>query len=908
MVEPTALKLRYRSIDQFAGHYRQLKSGRVFIATEMPLPTETDLRLALVLPDTTRPLSLEMKVLESVDRKAGTEMKKACGMLLGVRGDLQAACADLERQMRSVPALMALLDEQPGLANATSARPSRPEPGLHDGSSLNTGPPHPGAAAAGSGPTRDGAALSMDWIRTALDQAEAARETLQEEPPQPASRTKRDLTPAERERIKPVGDFVMDLTKAMMRSGYYAADHPGSHNAKQGLYDALQRSLGASPDIVITHQQTRERNDILITGILDEPVNVRTVVGAGMAELFVPKLSECLNRKALVSMAIKRSITPAHFDGFIDVMSDPTADRGQNAKVGAMLTRALLDRGITEISCVFMDDIIVLEKSLPWRVEMAIQRLAKDLKVLPMFQGESDEGIKRLKLQIIQDILRPLKHPEFLKDLIVNCYVIAQHVKTIREEDIEKVIIDAFPLNALLPTSQFIFAELGRLREISAGDPENPFVKRRFAGVRRILKWVSRRVVLADIRGAQSFLEALHAQGVLAFDELPPDVQYAVNTQRMAVDVAAHIQQYAKRLLQPSAPGDAAALLTCFRRVIPVFLDQGGLQSVLWITRVVKNAAGRGLLDGATPDQKGDPLHFLFEGRTRELLVAFERADEGQRRIMEEALGLLGPLGIEALCRVLSDSQSRSARKAAMSALGRTGPLAREWVVSVLEDPTQQWFLKRNALMLLRDVAEGAADIGMVRPLMNHVHARVRNEALNTLVALRAPEAEALSVKALDDPDEKIRWRAATALAELSPLSPETMGRLLARLRAEPPAEKALAERHYRKVAQIIQAIGGMKCFHEPEHVEQALLEVAEKAAGHKKSILARLCKSGEPDDSAAIGAVIGALGSVGTLRAEGLLSRIAAGKTPHAPAARKSMEALRARFTQDEDSRLRNL
>jgi hypothetical protein len=98
-----------------------------------------------------------------------------------------------------------------------------------------------------------------------------------------------------------------------------------------------------------------------------------------------------------------------------------------------------VEQGISDISTVFMDDIIVLEKNLPWRVEMAIQRLAKDLKVLPMFRGESDEAIKRMKLQIIQDILRPLKHPEFLKDLIINCYVIAQHVKNIQEEDIEKV-------------------------------------------------------------------------------------------------------------------------------------------------------------------------------------------------------------------------------------------------------------------------------------------------------------------------------------------------------------------------------------------------------------------------------------------------------------------------------------
>ena len=463
-MEATALKLRYRSIDQFAEHCRQLKSGRMFIPTEMPLPAKTRLLLALILPDVPRRITLEMEVLEAVDRKSGAELKKPCGMLLAPTGELEAALRTLAQEIRAIPGLAAALAGRPGTGDSPpvgGATPPRPPgearlPPAPSEAPARSAEPAPDAHAR---PPED-AVLPMSWIRSAVAQEEVQREIAPEAVAASAARVKKDLSAAERERIKPVGEFVMDLTKAMLRTGYYASDHPGSQNAKHGLYEALQRCLRDSSEIMITNQEVRERNEILITGILDEPVNVRTVVGAGMAELFVPKLSECFNRKSLVSFALKKAITPEHFEGFVDVMSDPTAERGQHAKVGELLTRALVDRGITEISTVFMDDIIVLEKNLPWRVEMAIQRLAKDLKVLPMFRGESDEAIKRMKLQIIQDILRPLKHPEFLKDLIINCYVIAKHVKNIQEEDIEKVIIDAFPLETLLPTSRFIFAEL----------------------------------------------------------------------------------------------------------------------------------------------------------------------------------------------------------------------------------------------------------------------------------------------------------------------------------------------------------------------------------------------------------------------------------------------------------------
>ncbi len=231
-----------------------------------------------------------------------------------------------------------------------------------------------------------------------------------------------------------------------------------------------------------------------------------------------------------------------------------------------------------------------------------------------------------------------------------------------------------------------------------------------------------------------------------------------------------------------------------------------------------------------------------------------------------------------------------------MKSLGQKGALAREWVLTVLEDSTQKWFLKRNALMLLRQIGADDRDIEPVRKLMAHVHARVRDEALNTIVAMKALDAEKLAFKALDDPDEKVRWRAATALTELSPLSDEIVDKLFSRLQAEPPEDKDLAARHYRRVTQIIQTVGGMKSFKDRDRVEAAVLEVAQKAAGHKKGILQRIRKSGDPDDAKVLSAAISAFGAMGTARSEPFLAKMAEGKTPHAAAAAKALEALRTR------------
>ncbi len=863
----TSLKLQYRSIDQFLDHYRQLKGGRVFVSTEMPLPADTRLRLVLKIPELRQQVELEAVVLASIAPQAAETTGTAGGMSLGLLAEPGSALKTLDRELEAVPGFAELRD--------------RPQVPASD-------PEQEPAAAEAQEPGES--ALPLPWIRRAVAQKEAKREDEAPVAGPPALAEKKDLTTEERARIKPVGDFVMDLTKAMLRTGYYAPEHPGSRDAKRGMYDAFQSCMADSPELVITLEETRAKTDIYISGVLEEPVNVRTLVGAGMAELFVPKLRDYFNRKGLVSFAIKKAITPGHFDDFVEVMSDPAAERRENARVGELLTRALIDRGITGISTVFMDDIIVLEKNLPWRVEMAIQRLAKDLKVLPMFRGKSDAAIAEMKLQIIQDILRPLQHPEFLKDLIVNCYIIARHVKNIEEEDIEQIIIDAFPLDKLLPISHSVFEEMHRLREMSAQDPHNDSVKQRYAAVRRILKHVSRRLVFADVRGAQRFLGQLHSNGILAFHELPPDVQYLVNTRKMAKDVAVHVKQYVQRVLNPNSAEDAGVLLACFRRVIPTLIEQGEARIVLYLVRATAKAASAGV--GLPPD----PLKVLFADRAGEILAAFEGADDRQRAVIEEILTKLGPLGVEILCAVLTDSDSRETRKAAVDALIRVGALAREWVLSVIDDPQQKWYLKRNALMLLRHTAESPQDAEAARKLLSHPHARVRDEALSTTFALDARDAEKFAFKALDDPDEKIRWRAANALAELSPLSRDVMTRVLGRLLAEPPADKDLAVKHWQTTAQILRSVGNMKGFPEPGAAEDAVVEVARRAAGRRHGLLKRLRRSDDPENAAVLAAALTALGNIGTGRSEEFLTRITDSRNPQAQAAEKALEALRAR------------
>jgi hypothetical protein len=934
-----AINLKYRSAKRFHLDYKQLRKGHLFLPAKKVLPRKTIIALYISVPGIDQIFVADGAVISSVDLQASKRLKKPPGMLVAIMDNPDTFLKELNSALgrhKAYRDMLGLEEESESPAPPEDKTVSDPDAKLTASAEISEAAEHkPGdpEAQPATSPTPntpktpverkirgekamsadegeddelseamlgdpDDADLSIEWLTEAVAQAEAKRE--KEPEPEiiaPPTSEKKDLSFAEREKIKPVANFIMDLTKAMLRSGYYSSDHPGAEDAKRGLYEAFQKSLGDSVEIMITNQETREKTDILITGILDQPVNVRTLVGAGMAELFVPKLREYFNRKGLVSFAIKKRIPLEHFESFVDIMSDPKVDRGENAKVGELLSNVLVENGIAEISTVFRDDMIALELNLPWRVEMAIQRLAKDLKVLPMFQSKSGDAIREMKLQIIQDIIRPLKHPEFLKDLIINCYLIAKYVESVETEDIEKIIIDAFPMDKLLPTSKYISEELNRLREMNSETPDNPTLLRRFAGVKRILNLVSRRLVSADVRGAQSFLEELYLNDVLTFEELPADVQYLVNTIKIAKDVRVHFSSYVSRIINVDSVEHATILLKCFRRIMPSFIEKKEWEIALAITKAAKKSGMENALFSGGSGLPPKPLKFIYKGLTTELYEAYINADESQRPAIGWIASKLGSQGIGILSRVLSDCDDRSARKEATDLLIKKGDMARKWVLKVLDDPKQPWYLQRTALMILRYVSNQKEDIDWARQLMSHSHPGLRDEALNTVLTLNAADAEQIVVDALNDADEKVRWRATSALTGLSPLTDESIAKILAIIKTEPPEEKEETDKHVRTVSQLINCLGALKGFRNLDVVEATILNTVQKASEQKKGFLKRLKKGGENNQDPIISAAIATLGRIGTRKSETFLAKLAGSKTSQADSAQKAVENIKLRY-----------
>ena len=384
---------------------------------------------------------------------------------------------------------------------------------------------------------------------------------------------KKDLTPEELVKAKTACEFVIDLTKAISRSGYYDSNHPISGEVKRGLYDSFKKALGSSSEIMLTCHDSGEVTDIHISGILDEPVNIRRLTKAEASDLFVPKLKDYFERKSLNSFVIKNNITPEHFESFIDVMGEPVADSADSSKLGEYLTKALADLDITEVSTVFKTDIVLLRGKLPWRVSIILRRLAKDLKVIPMFRSASVDKIKVIKSQIIDDIIRPLNNPDLLRDLIVNGDVIVSHLaQSLETNELEQMFINSLPADTVVPASQAVFEVYKTIKDELGPDQDDSAAQQRCKYLGTVLDMAARRIVSEQLPDTADLFGKLYEHEIISFDMLPEELQFNIKTKELAGYIVSQIDVYVDKALNASSIEDMEDIVIIFHRVISALI------------------------------------------------------------------------------------------------------------------------------------------------------------------------------------------------------------------------------------------------------------------------------------------------------------------------------------------------
>ena len=587
--------------------------------------------------------------------------------------------------------------------------------------------------------------------------------------------SKRDFTPEELVRAKTACEFVIDLTKAISRSGYYDSNHPVSREVKRGLYDFFKATLGNSSEIMLTCHEFEEKYDIHISGILDEPFNIRKMAYSNILDLYIPKLKDYFERKSLNSFVIKKQITSEHFDSFIDVMSEPVADLTDNSKLGDYLTKSLVDLGINEVSTIFKNDIVLPRGKLPWRVSIILRRLAKDLKVIPMFRLASDDKIKQTKIQIIDDIIRPLNSPDLLGDLIANGDIIINYLgQTLEANELEKMIVDSLPAGTVVPVAEAVFDVYNAGTDELQLNQNDAALQQRCKYLSTVLNLLAGRIDSEQLPDAIELFEKLYEREIIAFDMLPEKLQSNIKCKKLAVEIISEKNQYIEKILKASSMEDMETSIATFRMVIPVLIRMKEWSVINQIVKALYSSPFQ--TDGYLNANLNLP-DSVFEGSEEAFIEEYMYAEPVLRDQMDEILSKMTFMCLKVLEAVFTRCKDPDILKKAIDVISNKNDLAKQWSVKVLDGQNQSLNMLNIALLVIMNIGQ-SDDIRLIKKHTKNVNPSIRTKAIDVAIKINKKDAEALIIEALTDEDEKVRNHAATIIERDSSLSVELFNQL----------------------------------------------------------------------------------------------------------------------------------
>ena len=690
---------------------------------------------------------------------------------------------------------------------------------------------------------------------------------------------KKDFSPEEFAKAKTTCDFVIELTKAISRSGYYDAHHPVSQEVKKGLYDAFKNALGGSSEIMLTCHDVEDQVDVHISGILDEPFNIRRLTQSNTSDLFVPKLKDYFERKSLNSFVIKKYITAEHFESFIDVMSEPIADSAETSKLGEYLTKSLVDSGITEVSTVFKTDIVLARGKLSWRVSIILRRLAKDLKVVPMFRYASEEKMKVIKKEIVEDIIRPLNNFDLLKDLIVNCDVIVDHVTHFMEiDELEKLIISSLPADTVMPVATAVFEIYQRnMAEGPSPEDDNALQKRNMY-LAKVLKIAARRIHSERIPNLKNLFEQLYEYQIIDYEMLPASMRLDRESSLLANDVISKLDTYLENSLNATSQPEMEDLGGTFKRVMPELVRMKKWDVIDRIVKALNDLSSRHEEMIRESELLAEIPDSVFEGAEEVIAEEYVKADKDLRKEIDDVLLQLKSICIKIVDLMTGKSKEPDVLKCIVEILSQKGEFARQWAIDVLDDQNQPLTILNTALLVIVNVGHGD-DSGLVQKFAKHSNPSIRARALTTMVKMNQKDAMDAVMEALNDGEEKVRNQAANLIEHELFLDGESVNKLLQFLK-EKLRKKDMAASETAFVCGLLKATGHLRdCSNQAW--ESEIIGIASDLLNEKKGLLKLIKTEPTKERMDMLCACSSALGKAGGIKSQEFLKTLAEHSNP---------------------------
>jgi HEAT repeat protein len=560
--------------------------------------------------------------------------------------------------------------------------------------------------------------------------------------------------------------FILSLIQAFLRTGYYTPEHPQSKKARVGLFEEFQGLFVQKDELTFLVREDRTGRNILIEGILPETQHLNRIMMRGMAELYIPKFITFLERKDLISLTLKQSMTRTEFANFLDIMSEPTFVDTHDPSSRERFSQALKKRGILRISHIFNEDLLAAKAKIPWRARLALSRLKKDVRMAPLLTAEKGENMKKARGEVIQDVTRPIRSGEVIYYVLLNSEL--AETPELKRHETDREIALSLSDSLLMGTSRVLLKEVehGASEEVSQGQ------------LRRLARPIASTIAQRNIDGGEPVLEALFRHKLISFQMLPRDTQAKIKLERLANKFLRYSKSFFNRFDQIKDKEQYLRVARSFVKLIPELIRQDRYGEVLTI---ISHIDGHFNLKKHLSIYAGQVLEEMGKGRIPEALKEKFLTEKKETRLAIAPVFLSLHVGaVPYLLAILKESEDQWVRKQACEILVQIGSSAVTFILNELNKKEIGVEHIADIIRVLGDI-RSEKSIGSlssaVSPFLSHPEASLREEALGAYYKIKGSDGEEVYVGLLDDPDMNVKKRAIQCLGRMK--SQAALGKFL---------------------------------------------------------------------------------------------------------------------------------
>ena len=592
--------------------------------------------------------------------------------------------------------------------------------------------------------------------------------------------------------VNQFNEFTIDLVKAMVQTGYYSSAHPLAGKATEHIFEKLRGILQDKGELLYMSTSVHVKEDISVDGLLVEPLYLKdSFHNLSLGQHFISKFLDYFDRNHLVSFSIKNRIERKEFEKFIEVLVQQHGDdeSREAAETRERFSDTLLKNKIFNIVVVHRDELLGHQRTIPWRVQLALSRLRKDLKIIPLYTRASTQELATAKNQTIADIVRPLRQNIFLKELLLNCdLVVEKGHEVLKDWDIEQAIVNYLAEAVMVSLSGEIIKDMQK-------EMETPVEKRtvvsneRESRCRSILKKIAVRFFSSNSEKAHEVLEHLFKQKLVQYQELPPELQRKILINQTVDEFQksnpTHVAQKLDAVFSSSP--DAAATHD-LQAVFEELCKRQDLSRAFELVQMIETH----------PKAASTLAHQIIAAFANPQVMGFlvKQYAESKEKIRDSISAFLVKVGRPSapyLLDLMSKTEKDFIRKQIVAILASMGSAVADLVIAELSKANQPVHFSLYLIQLIGEVrlSEGSP---VVQRFLKHKEPSLRLEAVSTLFKLSGAGSESALVNALNDENSHVRLQAVSCLGSIGSKNQKFRSLVVETLRVKKRGEREADE------------------------------------------------------------------------------------------------------------------